>query len=92
MTTSNDNDIGRRAVEDRNDPVIGGVAINYAAADQVLTVAARGLYISGAGNLVVETIGGDTLTFTGLLAGVIYPVAVRKIIKLGSSAAGLVLT
>ena len=90
--TSNDNDIGRRAVERRSDPAMGGVAIDYAAADQVLTVPGRALYISGLGNLVVETVGGDTLTFTGLLAGLIYPIAVRKIIKAGSSAAGLVLT
>lgn len=91
MTTSNDNDIGRRPVQ-RTDPAMGGVAISYGGGDQTLTVPGRALYISGAGNLVVETVGGDSLTFTGLLAGVIYPVAVRKIIQAGSSAAGLVLT
>lgn len=89
---SNDNDIGRRAVQRRSDPAIGGIVIDYAAADQDLDVPGRMLYISSNGNLEVETVGGDTLTFTGLLAGRIYPIAVRKIIKAGSSAAGLVLT
>ncbi len=76
----------------RSDPAVGAVTINYAATDQTFTKPTRGLYISGAGALVVIMSNGDSVTFTGLLAGVLYPIAVKTIVKAGSSAAGLVLT
>lgn len=37
------------------------------------------LYIGGAGNVVVTTIGGDILTFSGVTAGSILPVQVLKV-------------
>lgn len=37
------------------------------------------LYVGGAGNLTVETVGGDTVTFNGLLAGAFIPVRVTKV-------------
>ncbi len=88
------NSIGfpNRGVQERSDPAIGAIVINYAGGDQQINVPARGLYISGAGALVVEMVNGDAVTFTGLLAGVVYPIAVRKIIQAGSAAGGLILT
>ena len=44
-----------------------------------LTNTSRALYIGGAGNVQVTTAGGDTVTFTGLAAGTILPVRVRRI-------------
>jgi hypothetical protein len=68
------------------------IPIDYAAADQVLTEPSAGIYISGAGNLVVRMrSGASDTTLTGLLAGKAYDFEVVKIIKVGSSAAGLVL-
>lgn len=81
-----------RGVQERSDPAIGAIAIDYAAGDQDITVPSRGLYISSAGDLVVLMANGDAVTLTGLLAGVVYPIAVRKIIQAASTAAGLVLT
>lgn len=37
------------------------------------------LYVGGAGNVVVTTIGGDVLTFSGVTAGSILPVQVFKV-------------
>lgn len=37
------------------------------------------LYIGGAGNISVTTIGGDTVLFSGVTAGSILPVQVRRI-------------
>lgn len=37
------------------------------------------LYIGGAGNISVTTIGGDTVLFSGVPAGTILPVQVRRI-------------
>ncbi len=89
---SNMSGISRRIVQERSDPAIGAIAINYSGGDQAIVVPARGLYISGAGNLVVEMLSGDAVTLTGLLAGVVYPFALRKIIQASSTASGLILT
>jgi hypothetical protein len=37
------------------------------------------LYVGGAGNIVVTTIGGDVLTFSGVTAGSVLPVQVTKV-------------
>lgn len=42
------------------------------------------LYIGGAGNAVVTTIGNDIVTFSGLLAGTVLPVQVFKVASSGS--------
>jgi len=89
---SNMSGIQRRTVQERSDPAIGAIVIDYSGGDQDVNAAARGLYISGAGDLAVEMLSGDAVTFTGLLAGVVYPIAVRKIVQAGSSADGLILT
>ena len=81
-----------RGVQERSDPAIGALAISYGGGDQDINIPARGLYISSAGNLAVVMLNGDSVTLTGLLAGVVYPIAVKKILNAGSTAAGLVLT
>jgi hypothetical protein len=46
----------------------------------------RAIYVGGAGNIVLTTVGGDTITLTGVLAGMVYPVR-AKIIKNSSTTA-----
>ena len=48
------------------------------------------LYIGGAGNLRVTTIGGDDVSFTGILAGSFLPVQVVKVWADGTSATSIV--
>jgi len=44
------------------------------------------LYIGGAGNVSVVTIGGEQIGFTGLAAGTILPVQVRRLRATGTTA------
>lgn len=80
-----------RGPRDRSLDPQGAIAIDYAGGDQAITVGTIGVYISSAGALKVDMVNGDTVTWTGLLAGVGYRMAITKIYQTGSSAAGLVL-
>ena len=44
------------------------------------------LYVGGAGNVSVVTIGGETITFSGVLAGTTLPIQVVKIRSTGTTA------
>ena len=55
-----------------------------------LTVAARGLYIGGAGAVTLITTGGDEVTFSGLPAGTILPVRTARVKVTGTDATGIV--
>ncbi len=43
------------------------------------TTASCEVYVGGAGNVVVETSGGDIVTFTAVPVGSILPVSVKKV-------------
>ena len=52
---------------------------------------ARAFIIGGGdGTLVCETVGGDTLTFAGLITGVIYPIALKRVNSTGTGATTIV--
>lgn len=56
-----------------------------------LTNAARGLYIGGAGNVVVDMVGtGSTITFTGVVAGTILPIRVSRVRSTSTTATDIV--
>ncbi len=80
-----------RAVKYRSDPAIGAVAISYGGGNQTISQPSRAIYISGAGALVVTMVDGSAATFSGLLAGVVYPFSIQGITQSGSSAAGVIL-
>lgn len=40
---------------------------------------ARGLYVGGAGDVVVTNLNGTTVTFTGVVAGTILPIFAYKV-------------
>lgn len=58
--------------------------------DANLTHAARALFVGGAGAVKVDTLGGDTVTFTGVVAGSILPVRVLKVYATGTDATNIV--
>lgn len=67
-------------------------AINVAAADQAVSPPSNGLYITTTGTLVVRFAEDSAdVTLTNLQAGFFYPFAVKKIIKLGTTAAGFII-
>jgi hypothetical protein len=48
------------------------------------------LYVGGAGSIKVTTVGGDDVTFVGIVAGSFVPVQVRKVWATGTSATNIV--
>jgi hypothetical protein len=46
----------------------------------------RGLFIGGSGNLKVITSAGSTITLTGVVAGSILPVSVKRVFATGTTA------
>lgn len=69
-----------------------GVAQRAAAltASDTTEINAKALYIGGAGNVAVQTTGGDTVTFVGMLAGTILPVECRKLMSTNTTATNIV--
>jgi hypothetical protein len=68
------------------------VAISVGGGDQTPSVGCCGVYVQTAGNLVCRLRNGATdTTFTGLLAGTVYPFAVAIVRQTGTTAAGVLL-
>jgi hypothetical protein len=55
-----------------------------------LTNYSRALYVGVAGNVKVDTVGGQTTTFVGVAAGSILPVRVKRVYATLTTAASLV--
>ena len=47
------------------------------------------LFIGGSGNLKVLTVGGSTVTFTGVLSGSVLPVLVVRVFSTGTTATNI---
>lgn len=50
----------------------------------------RSIFVGGDGNLAVIMKGGETVTFTGVVAGMVYPIRVTRVLATGTTAANLV--
>ena len=50
----------------------------------------RALFVGGAGNLNVDTADGDTVLFTGVTAGMILPLAVKRVRSTSTTATNIV--
>lgn len=50
----------------------------------------RALFIGGAGNLNVDTADGDTVLFTGIPAGFLLPLAVKRVRSTSTTATNIV--
>tara|TARA_R100000734_G_C3319092_1_gene114254 strand:+ start:5779 stop:6048 length:270 start_codon:yes stop_codon:yes gene_type:complete len=48
------------------------------------------LFVGGAGNIKVTTVGGDEVTFNGISSGTFIPVQVTKVHSTGTSATNIV--
>jgi hypothetical protein len=48
------------------------------------------LYIGGFGDLKVETVGGDLITFVGVNGGSFFPVQVTRVYSTGTTATGII--
>ncbi len=66
-----------------------GSAAAVVPSDSTVLEVTRGLYIGGSGDIAATMQDGGSVTFVGLLAGVIYPLAVIKV-KAASTATNIV--
>ena len=70
-------------------PAEGGSAITpNDSAD--LATSTRGLYVGASGDVKVTLVGGDTVTFTGLAAGIIHPLRAERVFATGTTATSIV--
>lgn len=59
-------------------------------ADSALTDApTRAVYVGGAGNLAVTFVDGTTVTFVGVPAGTLLPIAVKEILATNTTATSI---
>ena len=49
----------------------------------------RGVYVGSSGDLRVDLVGEVTTVFSGLAAGIIHPIRVRKVYSTGTDAASI---
>lgn len=54
------------------------------------SISTRGIYVGGAGNLVAVDEDGNAVTFTGVLAGVVYPIRCKRVNSTNTTATNLV--
>tara|TARA_R110000824_G_scaffold54463_17_gene150326 strand:+ start:4603 stop:4872 length:270 start_codon:yes stop_codon:yes gene_type:complete len=47
------------------------------------------LYVGVAGNVELVTVGGDTVTFVGVVAGTFLPVLVKQVVAAGTTASNI---
>jgi hypothetical protein len=55
-----------------------------------LAVPTRGLYVGTTGDIKVDMLSGTTLTWVGLVAGIIHPLQVRKVYATGTDATDII--
>ena len=70
-------------------PAVHGFAIT--ASDTVdLGQITRAVYVGGAGDVKIKTLGGETVTFSGAPVGMLLPVRVARVFATGTTATLLV--
>jgi hypothetical protein len=70
-------------------PALNGFAVTPS--DSVdLAAASRGIYVGVSGNVKVTTLNGDAVTFVGLAAGIIHPIAASRVWSTGTAATSIV--
>lgn len=55
-----------------------------------LAQSTRGIYVGATGDLKVDTVGGSTITFVGLAAGIIHPIRAKRVYSTGTTATSIV--
>lgn len=65
-------------------------ASNVTPSDTTVLGGVRGLFVGGAGNVNLETEGGTTLVFTGVVAGSILPIRAIRVLSTSTTATNIV--
>lgn len=70
-------------------PAVGAEAISPSDAT-ALSYATRALYVGAGGDVAAIMKNGDTVTFRGLQAGVLYPLRIVQVLQSGTTASDLI--
>lgn len=71
-------------------PFVKGAAITTSDTVNLTTRPCRGIYVGGAGNMVVVMADGVAITLTGVTAGTIYALRAQRVNATGTTATNLV--
>lgn len=74
-----------------NSPASNAAVVTPSDADD-LAFASRYIFVGSAGNLALTTVGGQTLTLVGILAGTILPIRAKKILSTGTTPAMVIVS
>ena len=58
--------------------------------DADFAVPTKGIYVGASGNLQVIMVGGGTVTFVDIVAGVVHPLRIIQVLSAGTTATGLI--
>lgn len=58
--------------------------------DNDLSDYTRGIYVGGTGDLKVDLVEEGTVTFVGLAAGIIHPIAAKRVYATGTDATNII--
>lgn len=67
-------------------PARNAEAADISAADHTFSKTTRGVYVGGAGNLIVTLAGGQEVTFVGVTAGTILPICAVSVTRTDTTA------
>jgi len=73
-------------------PATKAVAVDISATDHTFEAECRGIYVGGAGNLIVKLkdAPSTSITLTGVLAGQIYAIQAKAVVRSGTTATNMV--
>lgn len=71
-------------------PAVDAAAVTPSDTVDIVGGPARGLYVGGAGNVVVVTRAGNAVTFVAVPAGAVLPVDTRRVNATNTSATNIV--
>lgn len=79
-----------QAIRSLSDPWQKAFVVTPADADFASSVMARALWVGGAGNVRVTTVQGDDVLFSGVAAGTVLPVSVKRVWSTNTTATLLI--
>ncbi len=83
--------MSNRTIQQQDAPASGAYALASHHSDSAeLPRAIRGIYVGGDGNIKAVMLNGDVVTFSNVVAGMVYPFSCKQIWSTGTTATLLI--